>query len=139
MLAECSFRPLADRITVRISVMLILVLPIDAFACMVGPSHSSTLTYGALKILIGILILFFSFQSHIRSNKIFQGLFCSLIAFAIVGSIYSVVFRNGLYSDPACGTDYGQQTGAFLILCLIVSLLAKSTIFVRKRMGKRNL
>jgi len=135
-----SERPISGQIRMRLSAILFLLIfiPIDAFACMISPSHSSTLTYGVIKILIGLLILFFSFRLYFGSNTIFQSLFCLLIAMVIVGSIYSVVFRYGLYSDPACGTEYGLQTGAFFIFCLIVSLFVTFTFLIKKHMANRS-
>ena len=128
---------LSGKVRMRLSTILFLFIPIDAFACMISPSHSSTLTYGVIKILIGLLILFFSFRLHFGSNTIFQSLFYLLFAMVIIGSIYSVVFRYGLYSDPACGTEYGRQTGAFFLLCLIISLLATFTSFIKKHKVNR--
>ena len=116
----------------RITAFCLLLLPVDAFACMISPTHSYTLTFGVIKLVIGLSILFFSTRLYFRGSKLFLYLFGALVVMVIVGSTNSVIFRYGLYSDPACGTQFGLQTGMFFLVCLALSLVFLITFYFKK-------
>lgn len=118
--------------------MLVLFLPTNALACMFGPSPSSTLAFGGLKVMIGLILLFYSFRLYGSRNKIFLNLIYILAAVTVVGSVYSVVVRYGLHYGTDCSTRYGEQTSVFIGLCLVVSVLVTITYFSKKYIAKRS-
>jgi len=124
---------------IRICALLLwfFLLPSYTFACMISPTHEYTLIYGVLKVAVGFALLFFSCRLYFRGNSLVHKLFYLLAAVVFIGSIYSIVFRYGLYSNPSCGTEYGQLTGTFFLFALIVSLLVTIIFFAQRHLENK--
>jgi hypothetical protein len=114
--------------------LLILSAPTSLNACMLGPSLSSVLTFGIIKITIGVVAVFFILKMMIQ-NRTIRGQLLLLTGLAIIASsLYSIIVYRGLYNGPDCSTPFGTLTGLFFLSALFILMI----VFVaRKLLHKR--